>query len=127
VRPTWRRRISHKAFKCVWLGDTDWKAPVFVLPKATNTVLGQGQWVVLTSAPIATRNWRAPRGNQWAVTIGGGIGRVLRLGLPPLAINNDRRTEHDPRDPAAKFLSQFRERSPTSSTTNDSHKIYRDG
>jgi len=41
----------------------------------------------LTSAPIVTANWNAPRGNVWLVPIGGGIGRIMRLGFQPVNVS----------------------------------------
>jgi hypothetical protein len=38
----------------------------------------------LTSSPIITANWKAPSGDQWIVPVGGGIGRVFRLGPQPV-------------------------------------------
>lgn len=34
----------------------------------------------LTSAPIFTANWEAESGQRWTVPIGGGIGRVFKIG-----------------------------------------------
>jgi hypothetical protein len=39
----------------------------------------------LTSAPIITANWNAANGNQWVVPVGGGVGRVFRLGPQPVS------------------------------------------
>jgi hypothetical protein len=113
--------------------------PVFVLPTATNRVLGQGKlslgpsvvallqpgpwtlgvlvnnaWSVagpsdrssvnqmtlqyflnydlkkgwyLSFSPIITANWKASSGNIWTVPVGGGIGRILRLGFQPVNIS----------------------------------------
>lgn len=36
-------------------------------------------WYV-TSSPIITANWKAPRGSVWTVPFGGGFGRVQKLG-----------------------------------------------
>jgi hypothetical protein len=41
----------------------------------------------LTSAPINSANWNAPRGNAWLVPIGGGIGRIMRLGFQPVNVS----------------------------------------
>jgi hypothetical protein len=41
----------------------------------------------LTSAPINTANWNAPRGNVWLVPVGGGIGRIMRLGFQPVNVS----------------------------------------
>jgi len=38
----------------------------------------------LTTSPIITANWLAAPGQQWTVPIGGGIGRVFRLGDQPV-------------------------------------------
>jgi len=38
----------------------------------------------LTVSPIITANWNATTGNQWVVPVGGGVGRVFRLGFQPL-------------------------------------------
>jgi len=40
-------------------------------------------WYVATS-PILVANWRASRGNVWTVPLGGGIGRVTRMGTQPI-------------------------------------------
>jgi hypothetical protein len=41
----------------------------------------------LTSAPIISANWNAPSGNVWLVPIGGGIGRIMRLGFQPVNVS----------------------------------------
>ena len=41
----------------------------------------------LTSAPINTANWNAPSGNVWLVAVGGGIGRIVRLGFQPVNVS----------------------------------------
>jgi hypothetical protein len=38
----------------------------------------------LTSAPIATVNWKADSGNQWTVPLGGGVGKIFHLGKLPV-------------------------------------------
>jgi hypothetical protein len=111
--------------------------PVFVLPTATSTVLGQGKlsmgpsivilvqpghWTIgslinnvwsvagsggraavnqmtwqyflnnynlkkgwyISLSPIITANWKASSGNMWTVPVGGGLGRVTRLGVQPV-------------------------------------------
>lgn len=112
--------------------------PTFVIPTATNQVLGQGKlsigpsvvalvqpghwtlgvlvnnvWSVagsggrpvvnqmllqyfvnynmkkgwyVTSSPILTANWRASSNNIWTVPFGGGVGRIMRLGMQPVNI-----------------------------------------
>jgi len=38
----------------------------------------------LSSAPIITANWDAQSDNKWTVPVGGGFGKVFRLGTLPL-------------------------------------------
>ena len=37
------------------------------------------QWY-LTSVPIITANWDAVEGNRWTVPVGGGFGKIFRVG-----------------------------------------------
>jgi opacity protein-like surface antigen len=39
----------------------------------------------LTSSPLITANWLATPGQQWTVPIGGGIGRIFKLGDQPVS------------------------------------------
>src|SRR5262249_12543206 len=41
----------------------------------------------LTSAPIMTADWEAPSGNQWTVPVGGGGGKLWRVGKVGLPVN----------------------------------------
>lgn len=43
----------------------------------------EGGWY-LTSAPINTANWEADNDNRWTIPIGGGGGKVFRVGKQPL-------------------------------------------
>ncbi|HEY7306890.1 MAG TPA: neuromedin U [Bryobacteraceae bacterium] len=43
-------------------------------------------WFISLS-PILTANWKASSGNVWTVPVGGGIGRVMRLGAQPVNIS----------------------------------------
>jgi hypothetical protein len=38
----------------------------------------------LGTAPIITADWKAPKGDRWVVPVGGGVGRICRLGTVPL-------------------------------------------
>jgi hypothetical protein len=40
-------------------------------------------WYV-TSSPIITANWKASSGNVWTVPVGGGVGRITKLGFQPV-------------------------------------------
>jgi hypothetical protein len=37
-----------------------------------------------TSAPIITANWNAPSGDRWTVPLGGGFGKIFRIGKQPV-------------------------------------------
>jgi hypothetical protein len=41
----------------------------------------------LSSAPIVTANWRATQGDVWTVPVGGGMGRVFRMGFQPVNVS----------------------------------------
>ena len=41
----------------------------------------------LSLAPVITANWQASSGNVWTVPVGGGVGRILRLGFQPVNIS----------------------------------------
>ena len=38
----------------------------------------------LEMAPIITANWRASSDNVWTVPVGGGIGRIMKVGFQPI-------------------------------------------
>jgi hypothetical protein len=38
----------------------------------------------LTSAPILSANWNASSGNVWLVPLGGGFGRIFKIGSQPV-------------------------------------------
>jgi hypothetical protein len=58
---------------------------IFTLQYFINYNLKKGYY--LTSAPINTANWNAPSGNVWLVPVGGGIGRIMRLGFQPVNVS----------------------------------------
>lgn len=71
-------------------------ASMISVPLQNNTGFGVGQydrdqnvlnrgWYLVTS-PINTADWRASSGNQWTVPLGGGVGRIMRLGSQPVNI-----------------------------------------
>ena len=39
----------------------------------------------LTTSPVITADWLAAPGQQWTVPIGGGLGRVFKLGDQPMS------------------------------------------
>jgi len=54
----------------------------FLLQYFINYNLKKGWY--LGTQPILTANWEATDGNRWVVPFGGGIGRVMRLGMQPV-------------------------------------------
>jgi hypothetical protein len=54
----------------------------FLAQPFINYNLEQG-WFLSTS-PIITANWLAAPGQQWTVPVGGGFGRVFKLGDQPV-------------------------------------------
>ena len=61
-------------------GDTTVNA--FLLQPFVNYNFKHGWY--LTSAPIMTANWRETSGNRWTVPVGGGGGKLVKLGKLPL-------------------------------------------
>ena len=57
----------------------------FLLQYFINYNLRKGWY--LAWAPIVTANWEAPSGNQWTVPVGGGVGRIMKLGFQPVNIS----------------------------------------
>jgi len=49
----------------------------------TYNIPGGEGWYLLSS-PIATANWTAAPGQQWTVPVGGGFGRVFKVGDQPI-------------------------------------------
>jgi hypothetical protein len=54
----------------------------FLFQPFVNYNLADG-WYLVT-APIITANWMADSGNQWTIPIGGGFGRIFKVGNQPL-------------------------------------------
>lgn len=38
----------------------------------------------LTTSPLVTANWQAGTGNRWTLPLGGGVGKIARLGSQPI-------------------------------------------
>jgi hypothetical protein len=64
-------------------GDDD-RADVnqFLIQPFVNYNLADGWYLV--SAPVLTANWDAPSGQRWTVPVGGGVGRLFRVGKLPV-------------------------------------------
>ncbi|MFT7671307.1 MAG: hypothetical protein ACI8X5_004024, partial [Planctomycetota bacterium] len=58
---------------------------LFTLQPFINYNLDAGWY--LTTAPIVTSNWEATSGERWTVPLGGGAGRVFKIGSQPINVN----------------------------------------
>ena len=47
-----------------------------------NYNLSQGWYLI--SDMVMTANWKAPEGNKWTVPVGGGIGKLFKIGNQPI-------------------------------------------
>jgi hypothetical protein len=64
-------------------GDSDRnEVSQFLVEPFVNYNLDKGWFLI--SDMVATANWRADSGNQWTVPLGGGIGRVFKVGNQPI-------------------------------------------
>jgi hypothetical protein len=61
-------------------GDNDVSA--MLIQPFINYNIGDGWY--LSSAPIITADWEATSGNTWTVPVGGGVGKLFRLGKLPI-------------------------------------------
>ena len=74
--------------------NNQWSVDGNPLRPAVNTFLAQpfanynmAHGWYLTSSPVITANWLAAPGQQWTVPIGGGFGRLFRIGEQPVSAN----------------------------------------
>jgi hypothetical protein len=56
----------------------------FLLQYFVNYNMRKGWY--LDIAPIITANWNASNGNIWTVPVGGGLGRLMKVGFQPMSI-----------------------------------------
>ena len=78
IRGPW---VVGSLFSNVWSftgGSDDPDVNVFTWQPFANYNLDKGWY--LTSSPVITANWEADSDNTWAIHVGGGFGRVFRVG-----------------------------------------------
>jgi hypothetical protein len=63
----------------------DKKVNLFTWQYFINYNLSDGWY--LTSSPIITANWEASSGNRWTVPLGGGVGKIFKIGKQPMNTN----------------------------------------
>lgn len=69
----------------VWAGSGDRRINQMLLQPFINYNLPNGWYLV--SSPVITANWRAPSGEKWTVPVGGGFGRLFRIGSQPINLS----------------------------------------
>jgi len=70
-------------FSQVWdVGGSGDEISLFTWQPFINYNIRNGLY--LTTAPIITANWEASSGNEWTVPLGGGVGKVFRIGNQPV-------------------------------------------
>ena len=65
--------------------DSEPKVNLFSWQYFINYNFGNG-WYLVT-APIMTADWEAESDNRWTIPLGGGLGKVFRVGKMPLNAN----------------------------------------
>ncbi len=79
------RWVVGSLFSNVWDIDGDTDINLFTWQYFINYNF-EGGWY-FTSAPIMTANWEAESGEEWTVPVGGGFGRIFRIGKQPMNAN----------------------------------------
>ncbi len=67
-------------FSNVWAPDVN----LFTWQYFINYNIPGGDGLYLTSAPIMTADWEADSDNRWTVPIGGGVGKIFKIGKQPV-------------------------------------------
>jgi len=67
-------------FSNVWASDVN----LFTWQYFINYNIPDGNGLYLTSAPIMTANWEADSSNRWTIPVGGGVGKIFKIGKQPL-------------------------------------------
>jgi len=63
-------------------GSSDPDVNFFTLQPFINYNFSKGWY--FTSAPVINANWEADSGNKWTIPIGGGFGKIFRVGKQPM-------------------------------------------
>ena len=67
-------------FSNVWAQDVN----LFTWQAIINYNIPNGNGLYLTSVPIMTANWEADSDNRWTIPVGGGVGKVFKIGKQPV-------------------------------------------
>jgi hypothetical protein len=79
------RWVVGSLFSNVWDIDGDTDINLFTWQYFINYNFEDGWY--FTSAPIMTANWEAESGEEWTVPVGGGFGKIFRIGRQPMNAN----------------------------------------
>ena len=82
IRGPW---VAGSLFSNVWSFTGDKSVNLFTWQPFVNYNLDDGWY--LTSAPLITANWEADSGDTWTVPVGGGIGKIFRIGNQPMNVS----------------------------------------
>jgi hypothetical protein len=74
--------VAGSLFSNVWDIDGDTDINFFTWQYFVNYNMDDGWY--LTSSPIVTANWEADSDDKWTVPVGGGFGKIFRLGEQPM-------------------------------------------
>jgi hypothetical protein len=69
-------------FSNIWDIDGDTDINIFTMQYFVNYNMDDGWY--LTSSPVITANWEADSGDEWTVPVGGGFGKIFRIGEQPV-------------------------------------------
>jgi hypothetical protein len=67
------------------VGGSGDKVNKFMIQPIVNYNLPKGWY--LTASPIITADWEAQSGQKWTIPLGGGIGRIIKMGKLPVNIS----------------------------------------
>jgi hypothetical protein len=71
-------------FSNIWDFSGDQDVNFFTWQYFVNYNFKKAKGWYLTSAPIITANWEAESGNEWTIPVGGGGGKIFRIGKQPV-------------------------------------------
>ena len=67
-------------FSNVWAQDVN----LFTWQAIINYNIPNGNGLYLTSVPIMTANWEADSSDTWTIPVGGGVGKIFKIGKQPV-------------------------------------------
>jgi hypothetical protein len=74
--------LFQHAWSLAGAGDRNY-SETLLQPFVNYNIPGSGGWY-LTTSPIITANWQNDSDNTWLIPIGGGVGKVFRIGDQPI-------------------------------------------